>query len=260
MKKVITLTALTLTIAALSNAQAGTLRIGASPVPHAEILNFVKPILAKQGVTLDIKEFNDYVQPNLAIADGSLDLNFFQHKPYLDSFQKTRPLGIVAGAKVHLEPMGLYSQKVKSFKDFAQGATIAIPNDPSNSGRALKLLERAGLIRLKPSAGISATPLDITTNLKKLQFRQLDAAQLPRALGDVDGAIINTNYALTGGLNPVKDALILEDKHSPYANFLAGKPAALQTEDYKKLVKALQSPAVKAFIAKKYSGSIVAAF
>lgn len=257
MSKKITL----LTLAALlSSASAGTLRIGASPVPHAEILKFVKPILAKQGVTLDIKEFNDYVQPNLALADGSLDLNYFQHKPYLDSFQKSRPLGIVPGAKIHVEPMGLYSNKVKDLKALQSGATIAIPNDPSNSGRALKLLERAGLIRLKASAGISATPLDITTNLKKLQIRQLDAAQLPRALGDVDAAVINTNYALTAGLNPLKDALILEDKHSPYANFLAGKPAALQTADYQKLVKVLQSPEVRAFILKKYSGAIVPAF
>ncbi len=259
MTKYMTATALVIS-SLLTFASAGTLRIGASPVPHAEILNFVKPILAKQGVTLDIKEFNDYVQPNLALTDGSLDLNYFQHQAYLDSFQKTRPLGIVGGAKIHIEPIGLYSNTVKKLSDFKTGATIAIPNDPSNSGRALKLLERAGLIHLKPSAGTSATRLDITTNLKRLKFRELDAAQLPRALGDVDAAVINTNYALTARLNPLRDALVLEDKHSPYANFLAGKPATLKTADYQKLVRALQSPETKAFILKKYSGAIIPAF
>ena len=256
MRKTITLTALTL----VSLASAGTLRIGASPVPHAEILNFVKPILAKQGVTLDIREFNDYVQPNLALADGSIDVNFFQHVPYLNSFQKNRPLGIVAGAKVHVEPMGVYSKRVKKLSDLKTGATIALPNDPSNSGRALKLLEKAGLIRLRPSAGISATVRDVTTNLKRLKFRELEAAQLPRALADVDAAVINTNYALEADLNPLKDALKLEDKNSPYANVLAAKPATLKNPDYLKRVKALQSKETKAFILKKYSGAIVPAF
>ena len=256
MRKVLILSALTLA----SAASAGTLRVGASPVPHAEILNFVKPILAKQGVTLQIKEFSDYVQPNLALADGSIDVNFFQHVPYLNTFQKDRPLGIVAGAKIHVEPMGVYSKRVKSLKDLKNGATIAIPNDPSNSGRALKLLERAGLIRLKPSAGISATVLDITTNLKRLKFRELEAAQLPRSLQDVDVAVINTNYALDAGLNPLKDALLIEDRNSPYANVLAVKPATLKNADYRKLVKALQSPETKAFILKKYNGAVVPAF
>ena len=256
MRKVLILSAFALA----SAASAGTLRVGASPVPHAEILNFVKPILAKQGVTLQIKEFSDYVQPNLALADGSIDVNFFQHVPYLNTFQKDRPLGIVAGAKIHVEPMGVYSKRVKSLKSLKNGATIAIPNDPSNSGRALKLLERAGLIRLKPSAGISATVLDITTNLKRLKFRELEAAQLPRSLQDVDAAVINTNYALDAGLNPLKDALLIEDRNSPYANVLAAKPATLKNADYRKLVKALQSPETKAFILKKYNGAVVPAF
>lgn len=256
MRNVLTLSAL----AFASFASAGTLRVGASPVPHAEILQFVKPILAKQGVTLDIREFSDYVQPNVALGEGSIDVNFFQHVPYLNSFQQNRPLGIVAGAKVHVEPMGVYSRRVKQLSELNKGATIAIPNDPSNSGRALKLLEKAGLIRLKPSAGISATVRDITTNLKGLRFRELEAAQLPRALQDVDAAVINTNYALEAGLNPLKDALKLEDKHSPYANVLAAKPATLNTPDYLKLVRALQSPETKAFILKKYNGAIVPAF
>ncbi|ADV66759.1 MetQ/NlpA family ABC transporter substrate-binding protein [Deinococcus maricopensis] len=247
-------------LALSATASAGTLRVGASPVPHAEILEVVKPILAKQGVNLVIREFTDYVQPNLALADGSIDVNFFQHVPYLNEFQKGRPLGIVAGAKVHVEPIGLYSKRVKDLKALKAGATIAIPNDPSNSGRALKLLERAGLIRLRPEAGVQATVRDITTNVKRLKFRELEAAQLPRALADVDAAIINTNYALEANLNPLKDALVLEDKRSPYANVLAAKPATLKNPDYLKLVKALQSPEVKAFLLKKYNGAVVPAF
>lgn len=256
MRKVLILSALALT----SAASAGTLRVGASPVPHAEILNFVKPILAKQGVELKVQEFTDYVTPNVALGEGSIDVNFFQHVPYLNSFQKDRPLGIVAGAKVHVEPIGVYSRRVKQLRDLKSGATIAIPNDPSNSGRALKLLEQAGLIRLKPNAGINATVRDISTNLKKLKFRELDAAQLPRALGDVDAAVINTNYALEAGLNPLKDALKLEGKQSPYANVLAAKPATLKNPDYLKLVAALRSPEVRAFILKKYNGAVVPAF
>lgn len=259
MRKVLILSALALTSAA-SAASAGTLRVGASPVPHAEILNFVKPILAKQGVELKVQEFTDYVTPNVALGEGSIDVNFFQHVPYLNSFQKDRPLGIVAGAKVHVEPIGVYSRRVKQLRDLKSGATIAIPNDPSNSGRALKLLEQAGLIRLKPNAGINATVRDISTNLKKLKFRELDAAQLPRALGDVDAAVINTNYALEAGLNPLKDALKLEGKQSPYANVLAAKPATLKNPDYLKLVAVLRSPEVRAFILKKYNGAVVPAF
>lgn len=255
-KHLFLIAALTLT----ATASAGTLRVGASPVPHAEILEFVKPTLAKQGVTLVIREFSDYVQPNLALADGSIDVNFFQHLPYLNAFQKGRPLGIVPGAKVHVEPIGVYSRRVQNLRDLKAGATIALPNDPSNSGRALKLLERAGLIRLKAGVGVSATVLDIKTNVKQLRFRELEAAQLPRALGDVEAAVINTNYALDAGLNPLKDALLLEDKHSPYANLLAVKPATLNNPDYLKLVAALHSPEVKAFILKKYAGAVVPAF
>ncbi|WP_104992125.1 MetQ/NlpA family ABC transporter substrate-binding protein [Deinococcus sp. NW-56] len=256
MKNILILSALALT----SLASAGTLRVGATPVPHAEILEFVKPTLAKQGVNLVIREFTDYVQPNLALADGSIDVNFFQHLPYLQEFQKNRPLGLVAGAKVHVEPIGLYSRRVKSLREVRSGATIALPNDPSNSGRALKLLERAGLIRLKPGVGVQATVRDITANIKRLRFRELEAAQLPRALADVDAAIINTNYALEAGLNPLKDALILEDRRSPYANLLVAKPATLKNPDYLKLVRALQSPEVRAFIQKKYGGAVVPAF
>ncbi|MCD0171003.1 MetQ/NlpA family ABC transporter substrate-binding protein [Deinococcus sp. 23YEL01] len=256
MRTLLTLSALL----AATTATAGTLRVGASPVPHADILTFVKPILAKQGVTLVIREFNDYVQPNLALADGSIDVNFFQHTPYLTAFQKDRPLGLVAGAAVHVEPMGLYSRRVKALRDLKTGATIALPNDPSNSGRALKLLERAGLIRLKAGAGTAATTLDITSNVKRLKFRELDAAQLPRVLADVDAAIINTNYALDAGLNPLRDALTLEGSSSPYANRLVVQPATLKNPDYLKLVAALRSPATRTFILNTYKGAVVPAF
>lgn len=256
MKKVLSLAIL----AFASTSFAGTLKIGASPVPHAEILQFVKPILDKQGVNLEIREFSDYVQPNLAIADGSIDLNYFQHQPYLDSFQKDRPLGIVAGAKIHVEPIGLYSKRVKKLTDIKNGATIALPNDPSNSGRSLKLLESAGIITLKAGAGVSATVRDVLKNPKRLRFVELEAAQLPRSLADVDASFINTNYALTAGLNPLKDSILLESKESPYANFLAGKPQILKNPDYLKLVKALQSPEVKKFILERYKGAVIPAF
>ncbi|MPY67650.1 ABC transporter substrate-binding protein [Deinococcus sp. SDU3-2] len=254
-------TILILSVLALTPfASAGTLRVGATPVPHAELLEFVRPTLAKQGVNLVIREFTDYVQPNLALADGSIDVNFFQHLPYLQEFQKNRPLGLVAGAKVHVEPMGLYSRRVRSLRELRSGATVALPNDPSNSGQALKLLERAGLIRLKPGVGVQATVRDITANVGRLRFRELEAAQLPRALADVDAAVINTNYALEAGLNPLKDALIFEDRRSPYANLLVAKPSTLKNSDYLKLVRVLQSPEVRAFILKKYGGAVVPAF
>ena len=163
-----------------SLASAGTLRVAATPVPAGELLEFVKPILAKQGVTLDIREFSDYVQPNVALGEGSVDANLFQHVPYLNSFQQNRPLGIVPVKKIYLPPLGLYSKRVTRVTDLKKGATIAIPNDPSNEARALLLLERAGLIRLKPGAGVAATPKDIVSNVRGLRFRELEAAQLPR--------------------------------------------------------------------------------
>lgn len=245
---------------AATSSTGNVLRVGASPVPHAEILEFVKPKLAAEGIDLQIVEFNDYVQPNVALEEGSIDLNYFQHQPYLDEFQKTRPLGIVGGAKVHVEPLGLYSEKVSDLASLPDGATIAISNDPSNSGRALKLLEKGGLITVAPEAGISATVADVKDNPKKFEFRELDPAQLPRSLADVDAAVINTNYALEANLNPLEDSLLLEDSTSPYANFLAGKPEMLNDARYSALVKAIQSEDVKQFILDKYKGAVVPAF
>jgi D-methionine transport system substrate-binding protein len=238
------------------------LKVAASPVPHAEILEFVKPVLKKQGVDLQVKVFTDYVQPNLAVEEKQLDANYFQHKPYLDSFNKDRKTHIVpvADGKVHVEPFGAYSKKIKKLAELRDGATVAIPNDPSNSGRALVLLQKQGLIQLKDPANILATAKDVTANPKKLVFRELEAAQLPRALDDVDLALINTNYALEAKLVPTKDALFIEGADSPYANFVAARPDNANSPAIKKLVAALHSPEVKKFIQDKYKGAVVPAF
>lgn len=241
-------------------ASAGTLKIGTTPGTSPEILALIKPTLEKQGVKLEIHEFSDYIQPNLAIADGSIDVNLFQHVPYLRSFQKDRPLGIVAGAPVLVAPLGIYSKRVPSLIELKIGATIAIPNDATNLARALKLLQAGGVIRLKEKLGLSATVRDITSNVKRIKIVELDAAQLPRSLSDVDAAIINTGYAIDAGLNPVKDSIFLENKRSEYVNVLAGKPEALKTTDYLKLVKAIQSSEVKNFILQRYKGAILPAF
>ena len=236
------------------------LKVGATPIPHAELLEFVKPILEKENIKLEIVPFQDYVQPNTALADKELDANFFQHQPYLDNFNKERGLDLVSAGKVHVEPLGLYSKKVKSIDEIANGASIAIPNDPTNAARSLLLLQQNGIIKLKDGAGISATERDIAENPKKLKFQLVEAAQLPRVLEDVDCAVINTNYALPAGLNPVKDALIIEDKDSPYANIITVRKGDENRPEIVKLVQALNSPEVKKFIEDKYQGAIVPAF
>ncbi len=261
MKK--TLSALALATLALG-AQAAdvVLKVAASAVPHAEILNFVKPQLKAQGVDLQVCEFSDYIQPNAAVEDKQLDANFFQHQPYLDSYNKDRKSSIVgvADGKVHVEPFGAYSRKIKAASDLKDGATIAIPNDPSNTGRALLLLQKQGLIELKDPQNITATPVDIVKNPKKLKFRELEAALLPRALDDVDLALINTNYAIEAKLNPTKDALFLESGSSHYANFIAARKDRANDPSILKLVKALHTPEVKKFIQDKYQGAIIPAF
>ncbi|HYG43790.1 MAG TPA: MetQ/NlpA family ABC transporter substrate-binding protein [Bordetella sp.] len=241
-------------------AHAEKLIVGATQVPHAEILEVVKPMLAKEGVELDIKVFTDYVQPNLQLADQELDANFFQHKPYLDTFNKDRGTHLVSVGLVHVEPFGGYSRKVKSVAELPGGATVAIPNDPSNSGRALLLLQKQGVIKLKDPANIVATPLDIVENPKNLKFRELEAAMLPRALDDVALALINTNYALEAGLVPTKDALFIEGADSPYANLVAARQDNQNAPAVKKLVDALHTPQVKQFIQDKYQGAVVPAF
>ena len=239
-----------------------TVSVGATPVPHAEILEFVKPLLAKEGVDLKIVEFNDYVQPNLATSDGQLDTNYFQHIPYLESFNKEHNLSLKVITGVHIEPIALYSKdkSVKSPADIKEGGTVAIPNDPTNGGRALLLLQKAGLITLTDPKSITSTPLDIKDNPKNLQFNELEAAQTPRALGDVDAAVINTNYAIGAGLNPIKDAIFIEDKDSPYVNVLVGTEESAQKAGVKALAKVLNSKEVADFINKKYNGAVVPAF
>jgi D-methionine transport system substrate-binding protein len=235
------------------------LKVGATPVPHSEILEYVKPILAKEGIELEIISFTDYVQPNLALDNGDLDANFFQHIPYLDSFNKDHNLNLVVVAKVHIEPIGVYSQKIKQISDLRKGAVIAIPNDPSNAGRALALLEKAKVITLKKGVGVKATIQDIVDNQKKLKIKALDAAQLPRVLADVDAAVINTNYALEAKLNPLKDAIFIEDKESPYSNVLVVSKDRFNDSAIRKLAEVLVSPDVKKFIEDKYKGAILPA-
>jgi len=254
MKKLVT--GLAVALAFTAQASAATLKIAATAVPHAEILEFIKPGLAKQGVTLDIKVFTDYVQPNVQVNEGRLDANFFQHQPYLTEFNKSRGTQLVSVAGVHVEPFGAYSSKHKDLASLPKGAQIALPNDATNGGRALLLLQQSGLITLDPAAGITATPRDITDNPKRLRFRELEAATLPRILGQVDLALINTNYALEAGLNPAKDALIIEGSNSPYVNILVVKEGNEQNPELAKLVAALKTKAVSDFIKTKYKGAV----
>lgn len=247
-------------VAALSAHADETLTVAASAVPHAEILEFVKPTLAKEGVDLQIKVFNDYVQPNVQVAQNRMDANFFQHQPYLDEFNKGKGTDLVSVAKVHVEPFGAYSDKIKNLADLPDGANVALPNDATNEGRAFLLLAKAGLITLKDPTSILAKPSDVLQNPKNLKFRELEAATLPRVLTQVDLALINTNYALAAKLDPTKDALIIEGAESPYANILVTTQANKDADAIKKLVAALQSPEVKAFIAEKYKGAVVPAF
>lgn len=235
-----------------------TIVIGATAEPHAEILEQVKPILEKKGYTLDIKVFNDYVIPNTSTEEGELDANYFQHIPYLKEFNKEHGTNLVDVAKVHIEPMAVYSNKIKDLKDLKNGATIAVPNDPTNEARALRLLEKQGIIKLKD--GDLITKIDITENPKNIQIQELEAAQLPRTLEDVDAAVINTNYALPAGLNPVEDALAIEDKDSPYTNVLVVKEENKNKPYVKALVEAINSPEIKKFIEEKYKGAVIPAF
>lgn len=248
------------TATAGSDNQVVTLKVGASPSPHAEILKAAAPVLEKEGVKLDIVEFNDYVQPNLKLGDGTLNANFFQHVPYQDNFAKEHKLDLTALTKVHVEPIGAYSKKYKKIDELPNGATIAVPNDVTNEGRVLALLDKNKLIKLKDGVGISGTLKDIVENKKNFKFKELEAAMLPRVLSDVDLALINTNYALEAKLVPTKDALILEDKDSPYANVLTINTKDKDNAALQKLAKALNSPEVKKFIEDKYQGAIVPAF
>lgn len=237
-------------------------KIGASPVPHAEILAYIRDNLAAAaGIEIEIVEFTDYVQPNLALNDGQLDANFFQHLPYLEDFNAERGTNLVSVAGIHIEPLGIFSKTLTSLDDVPDGAVVIIPNDATNGGRALNLLAANGLIVLKEGAGFKATLLDIQDNPKNLKITELEAAQLVRSLEDASLAVINGNYALEGGLSPAKDALALESaENNPYVNILAVKQGHEQDPAIVKLIALLTSPEVKAFIEEKYSGSVLPAF
>ncbi|MEK5061355.1 MULTISPECIES: MetQ/NlpA family ABC transporter substrate-binding protein [unclassified Paenibacillus] len=237
-----------------------TLKVGATPVPQAEILEQVKPILEEQGVNLEIVTFNDYVQPNVQLDEGQLDANFFQHKPYLDNEIETRGLKLAALNPVHVEPLGAYSNTITSADELQDGAKIAIPNDATNGGRALILLDKNGIIKLKDNTNIESKISDIAENPKNLEIIEMDAAMLPRQLGEVELAVINVNYALEADLNPLEDALFLEDADSPYANLLVSREDNKDNEAIQKLNDALQSDEIKQFIEDNYAGSIVPAF
>lgn len=239
-----------------------TLKVGASPSPHAEILKYIKDNLAqKNGLDLQIVEFTDYVQPNLALKDGQIGANFFQHVPYMEDFGKQHGMNMVAVTRVHIEPLGIYSHSVKSLSAVPNGAVVAIPNDATNGGRALQLLAAQNLLKLKDGVGTTATVHDITANPKNLQIKELEAAQLPRSLDDTSISVINGNYALQSGLKPNKDALALEKAEgNPYANILAVLKGHENDKAVQKLAKLLTSPEVKKFIEDKYQGTVIPAF
>lgn len=234
--------------------------VAATAVPHAEILEVVAPLLKDQGVELEVRVFNDYVQPNDQLVQKQVDVNYFQTEPYLDAYNRDRGTDLVTVAGVHIEPFGAYSRKVRSLQALRDGADVVIPNDPSNNSRALILLHHAGLIQLKDPSNALATQRDIIANPKQLKFRELDSAMLPRVLDQVDLALINTNYALDAGLNPTQDALAIESKDSPYVNFLVARPDNREDARVQKLAKALTSPQVKTFIASRYKGAVLPAF
>ena len=241
-------------------AQDKPIKIGVTAGPHAQIFEQVKKVAEKDGLKIQIVEFTDYVQPNAALAAGDLDANSYQHKPYLDAQVKDRGYKIVPVGYTVNFPIGIYSKKVKSLADLKEGARVGIPNDPTNGGRVLLVFQDKGLIKLKPEAGLKATPLDIIENPKKIKFVEVDAAQLPRTLDDLDASAINTNYALSAGLNPGKDAISQENAKSPYVNLLAVREQDKDKPWVAKLVKAYHSDEIRKFIQSEFKGSVIAGF
>ena len=253
-----------LTAASLAHADDQVIRVGTVAGPDAQVWHEVQKVAKeKEGLNVKVIEFSDYVQPNAALDAGDLEANSFQHQPYLDSQVRQHGYKLVSVGLTYISPMGAYSTKYKSLGDLPQRARVAVPNDPSNENRALLLLQAQGVIKLKPGAGVgehNATILDIADNPKKLRIAELDAAQLPRTLGDVDAAVINTNYALPANLQPTKDAIALEDIRSPYANVIVVRTQDKDQPWVKKLVAAYQSPEIKAYMAKEFKGAMVASF
>ncbi|MFT4162970.1 MetQ/NlpA family ABC transporter substrate-binding protein [Shinella zoogloeoides] len=238
-------------------ALAEDIKIGVTPGEHAQIMEKVKDVAAKKGLNIEILEFSDYVVPNQALADGDLNANSFQHQPYLDNQIADRGFDLVSVGKTITTPMGVYSKKVKSLGELAEGATVAIPNDPTNGGRALLILAKEGLIKVKPEAGLKAGPADVIENPKNIQFSELDAAQLPRSLDDVDAAVINTNYAMEAGLHPKTDAIAIEGSESPYANVIVVRRADKDAPWVKTLVEAYHDDSIKAFINDEFKGALI---
>lgn len=234
-----------------------TLKVGATEVPHAEILEFVQPLLRKEGIELEIVVYHDYIQPNLNLNDGEIDANFFQHHPYLEQFNEDYSLELVALANVHIEPMGIYSVKFETLRDIASGSKVLIPGDPTNGGRALALLETAGLLSLKEGTGIWATPGDVAANPLNLEIIELDAAFITNALPDAGLAVVNTNFAIQAGLVPSRDALHIEGGESPFVNILVGSKGAEAEEMVQRLAEILTSAEVAQFITETYQGQVV---
>ena len=241
-----------------------TIKVAASPTPHAEILNVAKDLLAEQGITLDIIEFSDYVQPNMVTESGEVDANYFQHQPYLDSFNEENGTHLVSVGDIHYEPLGIYPGKSQSLDEIPDGAVIAVPNDTTNEARALQLLAAQGLIELDPDAGLTATKNDITANPKNIEIVEMEAAQLPRTLSDVDMAVINGNYATQAGFSSASDALAAESADSEaaqiYPNVLVVKEGRESDPAILALAAALQSGAVRDFINETYGGAVVPLF
>ncbi|MEV0255999.1 MetQ/NlpA family ABC transporter substrate-binding protein [Streptomyces sp. NPDC050732] len=251
--------ALGLTACGADTGNDGELVVGATPTPAGEVLAYIQQNLAKkEGLDLRITEFTDYVTPNTALQEGSLDANLYQHTPYLEDFNKSKNADLVPVTEVYLPPMGVYAKETKDLTRLPEGATVGVPNDTTNEGRALQLLASKGLIGLKKGVGGTATPEDITSNPKKLTVKPLEPAQLPRSLDDLDAAVINNNYALDAKLSPKKDAILLESpKSNPYNNVLAVKKGDEDDPRVRKLAKLLTSPEVKRFIEDKYRGSVL---
>ena len=247
-----------------ADAEKGTIKVAASATPHAEILEEAKPILEKEGWDLEVTVFDDYVQPNLVVESGDFDANYFQHIPYLDNFNEEQGTHLVNAGGIHYEPFGIFPGKTKALKALKNGATVAVPNDTTNEARALLLLQDQGLIKLKDGAGLTATKKDIVENKKDLAIKEIEAAQIPRSLKDVDIAVVNGNYALEAGLKVNKDALATEDADSigakTYGNVVAVKKGNEKTDATKALIKALKSDTVKKYINDKYDGAVVPLF
>ncbi len=237
-----------------------TLKVGATPIPHGDLLKLIAPDLEAQGIKLEIVELTDYVTPNILLADKQLDANFFQHLPYLNDFCADRKLQLESAGQVFVAPLGLYSRKYKKFEDIPAGSVITLPNDPTNEARALILLANKGLIKLDPKVGLKATIRDITDNPKRITFREIEAPQLPRTLDDAAAAIINGTWAMQSGFVPSRDSLILEGAESPYANIVAVRKGDANDPRIVALVKALQSQKVKEYLIDTYKGSFVPAF